>query len=321
MAMSFRYSIYGLTVGSDQPLPAVEAAGEGPVDLEVRIARAPESFLDWDEAEAVYRGTESLWRLGKDLWRLGYTDGRRGARWDLTCEAGRRIAIRWTEGISVADIRTYLSNSLVTVALHLRGIPCLHASGVVVNGRAALLLGPSGAGKSTTAAALAGAGNAFLTDDIAALDLRAAHPFVQPGQPRLRLLAESATALHEPFEQLAPVWTDPSFSTKRYLDAPKGADGAPGGAVRLGVIYVLLPREAGRGEPAIEPATPREAVRWLLGYSYGGVWLDEERRARLFQSLAKVTELVPVRQVRRSDRIADLPKLVRMLRKDAASVA
>lgn len=320
MAPPFRYTVYGLAVCSNQPLPAPPDAAGGPAELDIHISPTPERFLDWSGPEPVYAGTESLWRLDDHTWRLGYTDHRSGARWDLTCERGARITIRWMEGISIPDIRTFLLNSAVTVALHLRGTPCLHASGVLVNGRGALLLGASGTGKSTTAAALVAAGNELLTDDIAALELRPRRVRVHPGHPRLRLLADSATAVNERFDRLPPVWTDPSFSTKRYLDASAGVGGRRQGPASLGVIYVLAPRDAEQREPAITPAAPREALRWLLGYTYGGGWLDAQRRARLFHSLARVAELVPVRRVHRSDRLADLPRLVRMLAEDAELV-
>jgi hypothetical protein len=318
MPPPFRYTVYGLAVRSNQPLPAPEDAGEGPADLDIHISTTPDRTLDWSGAEPVHTGPETFWRLDAHTWRLGYTDLRSGARWDLTCERGARITIRWMEGISIPDIRTYLLNSAVTVALHLRGIPCLHASGVMVNGRGALLLGPSGTGKSTTAAALAAAGHELLTDDIAALDLRPHEVRVHAGNRRLRLLADSAAAVNEPFDRLTPVWSDPTFSAKRYLDASvAGARPTPAG---LGVIYVLAPRDRGQGEPEITPLGPREALRWLLGYTYGRGWPDPQRRARLFQSLARVTELVPVRRVHRSDRLADLPRLVQMLSEDAGVV-
>jgi hypothetical protein len=321
MDPSFRYRIYGLAVRCNQPLPAPQVAGEGPADLDIHISTTPDRDLDWSGAEPVYAGPESLWRLDDHTLRLGYTDDRNGARWDLTCERGVRIDIRWMEGISVTDLRTYLLNSAVTVALNLRGIPCLHASGVVVNGRGALLLGPSGTGKSTTAGALMAAGNELLTDDIAALDLRPDQVWVHPGHPRLRLLSESAAALNESFDLLPPVWTNPWLTPKRYLDASAGAGGRRQEPARLGVIYVLAPRDGEAGAPAITPVPPREAVRWLLGYAYGGVWLDTQRLGRLFRSLARVTELVPVRMVHRSDRLADLPRLVHMLAEDAGLVS
>ncbi len=319
MTPSFRYSAYGLAVRCNQPLPGPPRAGDGPVDLDIHISPAPAASLDWSGPEPVYAGWETFWRLDEDTWRLGCTDPGSGARWELTCQRGARITVRWTEGVSIPDVRTLLLYSAVTMALHLRGTPCLHASGVVVNGRAALLLGLSGTGKSTTAAALVAAGNGLLTDDVAALDLRPGEVRVHHGHPRLRLLADSASALNERFDLLHPVWSDQSLRGKRYLDAPAG-DGALAPAP-LGVIYLLDRRDPERRRPAVAPLAPRAARRSLMWPTDGGVWLDAPRHARLFRSLARVTELVPVRLVHRGDRLADLPEMVELLSEDAGKAA
>jgi hypothetical protein len=319
MTGQFRYKMYGLALRSNQPLPAPQADDDAPVDVDIDIASAPVPKLDWSGSEPICRGTESLWHLDDETWRLGYTDHRSGARWDVTCERGSQITVRWMEGISVPDIGTVLVNSALAAALHLRGIPCLHASGVVVSGRAALLLGPSGAGKSTTAAALMAAGNALLTDDIAALDLEPQRVLVHPGHPRLRLLADSAGAVNRRFDVLHPVWVDPRMSRKRYLDP--GTAAAPARASQLAVIYVLTPRRVGPNQSAIGELAPREALGHLLACTYASGWLDARRRARLFRCLARVTELVPVRCVDRVDGLGDLPRLARLLSADANLIA
>jgi hypothetical protein len=320
MTGHFRYKVYGLALRSNQPLPAPQADDDAPVDVDIDIARAPVPTLDWGGSEPIYRGTESLWRLDEETWRLGFTDHRSGARWDITCERGSQITVRWMEGISLPDVGTLLVNSGLAMALHLRGIPCLHASGVVVNKRAALLLGPSGAGKSTTAAALMAAGNALLTDDIAALDLEPQRVLVHPGLRRLRLLADSAGAVNGRFDVLQPVWVDPEMTRKRYLD-PATATAAAGTTSRLAVIYALTPRRVGPHQPAITALAPREALGHLLACTYASGWLDAGRRARLFRCLARVTELVPVRRVDRVDALDDLPRLARLLSADADLIA
>jgi hypothetical protein len=316
----FRYKIFGLALRSNQPLPAPPADDDAPVDVDIDIASAPVPELDWSGSEPVCRGTESLWHLDDETWRLGYIEHRSGARWDVTCERGSQITVRWMQGISKPDIGTVLVNSALAMALHLRGIPCLHASGVVVSERAALLLGPSGAGKSTTAAALMAAGNALLTDDIAALDLEPQRVLVRPGHPRLRLLADSAGAVNERFDVLHPVWVDPEVSGKRYLE-PATTAAAARAASRLAVIYVLTPRRAGPHQPAVTALAPREALGHLLACTYASGWLDARRRARLFRCLTRVTELVPVRRVDRVDGLGDLPRLARLLAADADLIA
>ena len=128
---TFRYRVFGLAVRSNQPLPGAWDDEDGPVDLDIDLSTTPERRLDWTGPEPVYSGGETFWRLDDHTWRLGFTDRRSGARWDLTCERGTRIAVRWTDGISIHDIRTFLLNSADAVALDLRDTPCLHASGIV----------------------------------------------------------------------------------------------------------------------------------------------------------------------------------------------
>ena len=56
------------------------------------------------------------------------------------------------------------------LAAVLRGLEPLHASAVVVEGRAVALAGPPGAGKSSLAAELVSRGATFLTDDVLAVE-------------------------------------------------------------------------------------------------------------------------------------------------------
>src|SRR4051812_465520 len=46
-----------------------------------------------------------------------------------------QITVGWMQGIATQDIGAVLVNSALAMALHLRGIPCLHASGVGRNVR------------------------------------------------------------------------------------------------------------------------------------------------------------------------------------------
>jgi hypothetical protein len=67
---------------------------------------------------------------------------------------------------------TILAAQALPLAATLRGLEVLHASGVVVDGRAVLITGAAGAGKSSLAGALVRAGGRLLSDDAVALRLR-----------------------------------------------------------------------------------------------------------------------------------------------------
>jgi hypothetical protein len=76
------------------------------------------------------------------------------------------------------------------LAATLRGFEVLHASGVVLRGRAALFAGPPGAGKSSLAAALLRCGAAeLLGDDTVALQPRGGTLIAHPGAALLQLRA------------------------------------------------------------------------------------------------------------------------------------
>jgi hypothetical protein len=66
---------------------------------------------------------------------------------------------------------TIISAQALPLAATIRGFEVLHASGVVMGGRAVLLTGPTGAGKSSLAAGLVRDGGQLLSDDAVALQL------------------------------------------------------------------------------------------------------------------------------------------------------
>ena len=74
----------------------------------------------------------------------------------------------------------------------------LHASGVVLGGRAALFAGPPGAGKSSLAAALLRRGAPLLSDDTVALELRDGALIAHPGAALLQLQAAEHERLSTP---------------------------------------------------------------------------------------------------------------------------
>ena len=81
--------------------------------------------------------------------------------------AGRaRIALRESDGrAGFIGSHVFLSLSLIEM-LRRRGRFAIHAAGVALNGRVALLAGAAGSGKSTLALACIRAGFAFLGDDL-----------------------------------------------------------------------------------------------------------------------------------------------------------
>ncbi len=135
-----------------------------------------------------------------------------------------------------AQWATIVAAQALPLAATLRGLEVLHASGVVVGGRAALITGPAGAGKSSLAAALVRAGGLLLSDDAVALQLRSGaqphqgaqaqpHERAQPHEggapPREGALIAHAGSLA--LQLRAPEDERLSASERAALGAPAGA--------------------------------------------------------------------------------------------------
>jgi energy-coupling factor transporter ATP-binding protein EcfA2 len=89
-----------------------------------------------------------------------------------------------------------LTGPILAVLWHQRGLLPLHASVVVINGRAVALCGPAAAGKSTLAAVLAAQGHQVVADDIGIVDVRSNQEvLVPPGCARLQLWRDALAEL------------------------------------------------------------------------------------------------------------------------------
>ncbi|MFN8001444.1 MAG: hypothetical protein U0X75_10560 [Acidobacteriota bacterium] len=128
---------------------------------------------------------------------------------------GTEIWIRYAAPLTMADVLAYLFCPVMSFVLYLRGVVCLHASAIAVEGQAFALIGQSGAGKSTTAAMFAQMGFSILSDDLLALCERDGAFCAQPSYPQIHLRTESVPLLYGTetnLPQLAPTWD------KRRLD-------------------------------------------------------------------------------------------------------
>lgn len=275
---SVRYHLYGLAAETDRPLPGLRphASAGGPPDLRMWIGAEPpgapafggEPWYVADRETDEGEPTLTIQRADGGGWyRLRYADGTA-----FTVDAaGARIGCTWAPPMTLEDMATYLLGPVLGFALRLRGLTCLHASAVAVDGGAVLVCGPAGAGKSTTAAALAARGHAVLADDVAALDASGGGVTVRAAYPHLRLWPDAVRALRGPGADLPPL--TPNWD-KRYLDLASAGDAAFH-ATPLPVRAVVL--LAGREEtdaPRVEPVPPSEALLALVANTYLG-WAPE----------------------------------------------
>jgi len=292
--VSGTFGIFGLWVHCDCALPAMAAATPPPHDVDVRLGDWPahppafpaqpwylSNYLDEQgrPALSVRRSTDGRWFL----W--AYTDGMR-----FLIQDARQVWCAWPDSLSREDALTYLLGPVLGFLLVQRGVVCLHAGAVEVNGRAVLLVGPAGSGKSTTTAALARLGHPVISDDIAALRLSGGRVMVLPGPRQVRLWPPSVGMLFgrdDCLPVLTPTWN------KRGLHPENGARFSDG-PVPLHAIYLLQPRGRRADLPRASPAAGHECMIDLAANIYGTLLRQAAHRAVEFDMLSRLCRDVRV---------------------------
>ena len=306
--LGLRVRIIGEGLAADPPAGAadLEVSLLGAAAWPAELLVAPERLCYTDEeTDEAGQPTLVVWQCGRHFYRVRYWDGSEF----LIDRAGTRVWARWPANLPVGEIVICLFGPIVGFVLHLRGTPCLHASAVVIDGRAVAFLGHSGAGKSTTAAAFVRRGFAALTDDVLALDVEVdtARYLVRPGHNVVRLAPDAVRALYGA-EDALPHGGD--TTDKRHLEMTAVGNRFAAAPVPLGAIYVLHERRTDLDQPvAIARLKGHEALMALVARTFMNYVLDAELRTRALDVFARLAARVPVRQLTVRDDAADLGAL------------
>jgi hypothetical protein len=296
--------VYGLQVAANVALPGLPVRPEQKrVDLQILLNEksvfSPTRVIPPNDFLYISPGSNELsmptLRVGmlSDDKYFGFFYGD-GTRFAVDRE-GREVWADWPEHYTIEDACTYLMGPVIAFVLRLRGVTCLHASAVAVDGQAIALLGLAGAGKSTTAAAFALSGFSVLSDDVGVLDDQRDRFLVQPGYPRLNLWANSVRTLFgsvDSLPRITPTWD------KRYMALDRDGRRFESKPLPLGAIYVLGEREENLTVPVVEDLAGHEAFAKLVANTYVNYLLDRDMREREFDVLRRVLAGVPVRRVR-----------------------
>jgi len=246
----FSYRVSGLAVASEVGLPGL-IPGDPDSVPEVTIRRAPVPIA-LDGAEAV----GPTWQRADNRFLLRIPHIAR-----FLLEGGHTIAFEAEDGAEPQDVAVFLSGSVFGVLLHQRNHIVLHASAVLVGGKAVLFCGQSGAGKSTLAAALGEQGHPLIADDQCAIEIgEDGVPRIQADGRQLRLWEKSIRELG-----LADRRGDPMRNRLRkfYVD-PATASDVP---VPIGAIYALV-EIRGPEEPGIQQPNVVDATKMLAANAY-----------------------------------------------------
>lgn len=298
----YRYGVYGVSLHSDLPLhyPALRTPG-GPPDVAIRRVGAPalHSLLNgttpratatWCEHAALADGSTYL--RCPDL-----------ADFVLSAD-GRQILYCAATGVSAESWQTYLLGQVISFALVTQGIEPLHATAVIVDGRAIAFLGESGQGKSTLAAAFVRHGHRLLTDDLLVLSADRAGVLAHPGPGRIKLFPKEARRLLGSGAAGVPM---NALTAK--LVIPLEPSQVQDATVPLGALYVLRSPERPADARAIRVSAlrSRDAFLQLMKHTFNRIVVAPERLERQFESAARLASRVPIRRLSYTRGLARLP--------------
>jgi hypothetical protein len=249
--VTFRdYSVFGLRVRSEIPLPELFEAGPGDADVTICLGEVPVVEGN-DIGLAVAGGALFLHIFGIARFRIS---------------GGDTVVVDPEPGVPDGNVRLYLLGSAFGALLHQRGILPLHANAIEVDGKAVAFMGASGAGKSTLAAWFHDRGHRVAADDVCVVRFGAKTPFVSPGLPRLRLWLEALEAMGREPATYARSYAGRDLEK---FDVPVARETSAGADLALGAVYLL-----DRGERfAIHPLAGIEAAEAAYANTYRGQYI------------------------------------------------
>jgi len=297
-ASHLRYSVYGLLLESDVPLPGL-APSNTDRDAHVVVCVEPDEYFPpaatefpWYVSEWLDEGT------GKPALTISHViaDGSFTFRYAEGVEfrvdaGGGRVVARFASRSCFADMVTFLTGPVLGVLLRMRGVIALHASAIDVGEKAIVLAGDAFAGKSTTAVMFARMGCRILTEDIAPLSLARGRVTVSSGCTDVALRPDAVKRLYGSVDAL------PKFSDnwdKHRLDL--AATGAfTHGSLPVAAIYMLTNHARIADVPCVMPMSSGEAMVELLANIYGNRLLHPELRLRELDTVHHVVSTIPVK--------------------------
>lgn len=293
------YSLYGLTVATELSLAGNLAPGSGAPDLTLDCVTSPPVPVDLEEAEPVYTSPASDEDDGSAFYLYRLED-HLVLRWrplDFHLWSDR-IVCHLREPKYYPSVEMLLLNVVFACWLEWRGIPALHCSAVVVDGRAAAFLAVPGCGKSSLAATMMQAGYPLLTDDLLPVEYSGGEYIGRPSYPQVRMWPDRAQHVLGHYEDLDLVV--PHLPKRR---VPIGEDGFGTFCETsrpLGCLY--LPE---RRDPAewgtrigITPLSPREELMQLIEHSFAvGVVQALGMHGRRLGFFSRMVPRVPMRRI------------------------
>ena len=284
MNEKFLYRAYGIEISSELALPEFPASdARHPNSLHIELASPEAAESDTNDYLFSRRDDGSFAMFVPDAGTF-------------IVASEMRIRIVPLPTADTALLRLFTVGSAMGMVLHLRGLLVLHASAVLLDGKATLFVGDSGSGKSTIAAQFAKAGHPVLADDVMPIFIHATgHAFVRPGSVSFKLWRDSLDSLGIETGDLEGI---ANRIDKFYVPNPRPA---PEAAYPIDAIIQLETAPATRTHArGIERLAILESLRVLAENTYRPEYITLlGRQEQHFSQCATLATQVPVLRLRR----------------------
>lgn len=320
--MTFAYRAYGLHVRSDISIDFLTLAKPG-VQIDVDVCFSPESgtetslkILPWkttypptgtpDHGIEIADHAEQL--------KLSFRRDPDSVLEFVVSKDAKRVILLRPDSIPEIDAISFFIGPVCGVISRLRMKTCLHASVLVLDGRAFALTGDKRVGKSTTSAMLTKCGASLVADDIGVLSYDDGQFGVEPGYPFMRL---APAAIELTGRDLKATKQLLSIGDKRYVAVgDENRRAFPTQRLPLDAIYILSGRQAADSDIQIEQLEPKEAARILNSNGYGKYVMDDAMRRQDFSLFAKFAREKHSRAIDRPNDLSRLPELANKILDD-----
>lgn len=281
------YRVFGGVLRSELPFPELPAVSGQDADWTLEIRHELPALGD-----AMRLGEEPLIdgvtaRLVRDAarYRLAFEDT---GTFDVALDG---TALTWypAAGASEELARLDVIGRVLALAEHAAGGHCLHASSVVVDGRAIAFIAPKGYGKSTTAMSLLRQGARLLTDDTLPVHVGET-VMAHPGVHGVRLREDTA-------EQFAAEHAiAPTLNADKKLLSAFEDDRVAHEPVPLDAVYLLSPvRSDGVDAPVTRSRlSPLESALVLVAHGKMATLLGRDEGGRTLTRASRIARTVPV---------------------------
>lgn len=236
-----RATICGLSVAisgrADED--AAGSAVEGGADIVWRDRAVSDALVVPD----LPYGTAAVIRHEETVWieqSYGDPDDMPICRFRISGD-GRLVLSDSMAGLAWSDLYSLFTEPVMRTVLSRLGLVSFHASALVKQGAAILIMGQKGAGKSSLSAALTRAGWQPIADDLVRIVERNGHCLATAGGTVPRINADTARALGFDPAGLATRWTNPRAVGNKFV-LPALASGTLPSEVPIGAVLLLDPR-------------------------------------------------------------------------------